>query len=128
VLNVNRVTLLGNLIEDPTIRDTKSGTKVCNFRVATSKTWKDKNGEKKSSRQFHRATVFGGVAEFMQNLQKGDGVFVEGELVYGSYEKDGQKVYTTDIQVGFDGKVIAVDLGELNTNDNSDDNDNSGDF
>ncbi len=121
MLNVNRVTLLGNLIEDPTIRDTKNGTKVCNFRVATSKTWKDKEGVKKSSRQFHRATVFGGVAEFMQNLQKGDGVFVEGELVYGSYEKDGQKVYTTDIQIGYDGKVIAVDLGEADNNDNSDD-------
>ena len=47
LLNVNRVTLLGNVIEDPTVRETKNGTKVANFRVATSKRWKDKSGEKK---------------------------------------------------------------------------------
>lgn len=109
MLNVNRVTLLGNVIEDPTVRETKNGTKVANFRVATSKRWKDKNGEKKESRQFHRCTVFGGVADWVGTLAKGDAVYVEGELTYGSYEKDGQKVYTTDINIGFDGKVIALD-------------------
>ena len=109
MLNVNRPTLLGNVIEDPTVRNTKAGTKVANFRVATSKRWKDKDGEQKSSRQFHLFTVFGGVADFVGTQQKGDAVYVEGELTYGSYEKDGQKVYTTDINIGFDGKVIALD-------------------
>jgi single-strand DNA-binding protein len=121
LLNVNRVTLLGNVIEDPTVRSTKTGTKVANFRVATSKSWKDKDGERKSSRQFHRCTVFGGPAEFVGTLVKGDAVYVEGELTYGSYEKDGQKVYTTDVNIGFDGKVIALDIAddEGDTNDDA---------
>ena len=53
--------------------------------------------------------MFGGVADWVGTLAKGDAVYVEGELTYGSYEKDGQKVYTTDINIGFDGKVIALD-------------------
>lgn len=125
MLNVNRVTLLGNVIEDPTVRSTKNGTKVANFRVATSKSWKNKDGEKQSSRQFHRCTVFGGVADFVGTLEKGDAIYVEGELTYGSYEKeDGNKVYTTDINIGFDGKVIALDY----TNDGEDDGSNEPPF
>ena len=119
MLNVNRVTLLGNVIEDPTVRETKNGTKVANFRVATSKRWKDKSGEKKESRQFHRCPVFGGVADWVGTLAKGDAVYVEGELTYGSYEKDGQKVYTTDVNIGFDGKVIALDEYEDDANGSS---------
>ena len=118
MLNVNRVTLLGNVIEDPTVRNTKTGTKVANFRIATSKKWKNKEGEAQSSRQFHRCTVFGGVADFVGTLAKGDAVYVEGELTYGSYEKEGQKVYTTDINIGFDGKVIALDYGDEDGNGN----------
>lgn len=121
MLNVNRVTLLGNVIEDPTVRSTKNGTKVANFRVATSKIWKNKEGEKQSSRQFHRCTVFGGVADFVGTLEKGDAIYVEGELTYGSYEKDGAKVYTTDINIGFDGKVIALDY-DVNNGDEADGN------
>lgn len=121
MLNVNRTTLLGNVIEDPTVRNTKTGTKVANFRVATSKVWKNKEGEKQSSRQFHRCTVFGGVADFVGTLEKGDAVYVEGELTYGSYEKEGTKVYTTDINIGFDGKVIALDY----TNDGDETDGNS---
>ena len=119
MLNVNRVTLLGNVIEDPTVRETKNATKVANFRVATSKRWKDKSGEKTESRQFHRCTVFGGVADWVGTLAKGDAVYVEGELTYGSYEKDGQKVYTTDVNIGFDGKVIALDEYEDDANGSS---------
>ena len=120
MLNVNRVTLLGNVIEDPTVRNTKNGTKVANFRIATSKKWKNKEGEVQSSRQFHRCTVYGGVADFVGTLAKGDAVYVEGELTYGSYEKDGQKVYTTDINIGFDGKVIALDYGDEDGDSNND--------
>jgi len=110
MLNLNRVTLLGNLIEDPTVRNTKGDSKVTNFRVATSRKWKDRNsGEQKESRQFHRCVVFGGAAEFVGSLHKGDSVLVEGELTYGKYDnKEGQTIYTTDVQVGFDGRVIAV--------------------
>ena len=129
MLNVNRITLLGNVIEDPTVRSTKNGTKVANFRVATSKKWKNKEGEPQSSRQFHRCTVFGGVADWVGTLAKGDSVYVEGELTYGSYEKDGQKVYTTDINIGFDGKVIALDeYDDGNGNGDGTNNDNEPPF
>jgi single-strand DNA-binding protein len=117
LLNINRVTLLGNLIEDPVVKETKTGTKVANFRVATSRKWKDKEGEMQETRAFHRCVVFGGVAGFVETLSKGTPVYVEGEMKYGKYDdKDGVTRYTADVNVGYDGKIIA-----LNTRGNTDD-------
>lgn len=97
----NSVQLIGNLGEDPTIRYTPGGTAVCNFSMATSKTFKKKDGEKETRTAWHRIVAWGKLAEISaEYLHKGKQVFVEGELQYGSYEdKEGIKRYTTEINI-----------------------------
>ena len=95
----NKVTLIGNLGDDPVSRAMPSGSEVSNFSVATSKRWKDKNtGESKEATEWHRVAAFGKLAEICnQWLRKGAQVFIEGELRTRSWEKDGQKHYTTEV-------------------------------
>lgn len=94
---INRVTLLGNLGADPELKTLDSDKVVCSLRVATNKTW-IKDGEKKERTEWHRVSVFGPQAEpCSKYLKKGRQVYVEGELVYGKYEKEGVTHYTTDI-------------------------------
>lgn len=88
---MNRVTLIGNLGADPEIR--KAGQHdLMQLSVATS----EKHGEKETT-QWHRVQVWNQMIEKMGVLRKGDRVFVHGKIRYGSYEKNGQKIYTTDI-------------------------------
>jgi len=92
---MNLAILLGNVGRDPEIRYAQSGTAVVNFTLATNK---KVNGEDKTS--WHRCVVFGKTAEIIeQYVKKGSKIGVEGEISYGSYDKDGTTVYTTDIIV-----------------------------
>lgn len=94
--SVNKFQILGNLTEDPTLRATGSGKSVCNLNVATNKSYKDQSGKLIESVAFHRITVWGPQAEACgKHLVKGQQVFVEGELAYETFEKEGQKVYKT---------------------------------
>jgi single-strand DNA-binding protein len=71
---------------------------VCNLRVATSETWKDKSGAKQEKTEWHRVTVWGEQGENASKyLSKGREVYIEGKLQTRSYDKDGQKHYATDI-------------------------------
>lgn len=96
--SVNKVILIGNLCADPELRDTKSGSKVCNVRMATNRVWTNKDGEKQEEAEFHRVTIFGkhgeNVAKYMS---KGRQLYVEGRLHTSDYEKDGQKHYSTEV-------------------------------
>lgn len=93
---VNKVIIMGNLGRDPELSYTQGGMAICKFSLATSK--KNKAGEEKTS--WHRCTAFGKTAETIaQYVGKGSQLYVEGELSYGQYEKDGHTVYTTDIFV-----------------------------
>lgn len=96
---LNRVTLLGNLGNDPEIRYSQAGSAVATMSVATTRAWKDRQtGELKEDTSWHRVKAFGRTAEICgEYLAKGRQVFIEGRLEYGSYEKDGVKHYTTDI-------------------------------
>jgi len=92
---MNSVQLLGRIGKPPEIRYSQSGTAVCNVSLATSEKVK---GEEKT--QWHRLVAFGKTAELIEKyINKGDQLCVEGKISYGSYEKDGNKVYTTDIIV-----------------------------
>ena len=92
---MNTVQLLGRIGKSPEIRYAQSGTAVCNFSLATSEKVK---GEDKT--QWHRLVAFGKTAELIEKYcNKGDQLAVEGKIQYGSYEKDGQTIYTTDILV-----------------------------
>jgi single-strand DNA-binding protein len=99
-MSVNKVILLGRLGQDPELKHTPSGAAVCNFSLATSETWNDKNsGQKQEKTEWHRVVVWGKLAELCnQYLAKGRQAFVEGRLQTRSWDdKQGQKRYTTEI-------------------------------
>jgi single-strand DNA-binding protein len=79
---VNKVILVGHLGKDPEVRYTPDGRGVCNFTMATTETWKDKNsGERREKTEWHRVVIFGPVAEIAgQYLSKGRQVYIEGKL------------------------------------------------
>ncbi|MES2134647.1 MAG: single-stranded DNA-binding protein [Patescibacteria group bacterium] len=95
---LNKVFIAGNLTRDPELKALPSGANVSSFGVATNRTWKDQNGEKKEATEFHNIVVFGRQAETCaQYLKKGQQVLVEGRLQTRSWEKDGAKQYRTEI-------------------------------
>jgi len=99
--SVNKVILVGNLGADPESRFVPSGDAICNIRVATSETWKDKQtGERKESVEWHRISFYGKLAEIAgQYLRKGSQVYVEGSLRTRKWQdKNGQDRYTTEIR------------------------------
>ena len=93
---VNKVILMGYLGRNPDVSSTQSGTTKCVLAISTSR--KSKTGEDVTS--WHRVTAWGKTAEVIAHyFSKGMMIYIEGELAYGQYEKDGQKHYTTDIYV-----------------------------
>ena len=95
---VNKVILVGNLGRDPEIRSTPSGQNVANFSVATTRRWKDRDGNRQEKTEWHNIVAWGKQAEIAgQYLTKGKQVFVEGRLETRSWEKDGQKHYRTEV-------------------------------
>jgi single-strand DNA-binding protein len=95
---INRATLLGNLTHDPELRSLPSGGPVATLKLATNQTWRDREGEKQESTEFHTVVVFGKSGEAAAKyLEKGQTVFVEGRLQTRSWEQDGQKKYRTEI-------------------------------
>lgn len=105
----NKVTLVGRLVRDPELRYTPSGKAVANFTIAVDRGFKDKEtGE--SNADFIKITTWDKQAENVGNmLKKGRLVLLDGSIRTGSYEKDGQKIYTTDIQAS---RVIFLDRGD----------------
>ena len=96
---VNKVILVGNLGADPEIRYTPSGTAVANFRLATSETRTNKEGQKETKTEWHRIVTFGKLAEICgEYLSKGKQVYIEGRIQTRSWDdKDGNKKYMTEI-------------------------------
>ena len=95
---INKVMLFGNLGAEPELRTSAGGASFLKFNLATTTTWIDKDGTKKDNTQWHRVTVFGKRGEALAKiLEKGDRVFVEGRLEHSSYEKDGQKRYSSSV-------------------------------
>ena len=106
--SVNKVILVGNLGADPETRFLPNGDAVCNIRIATSESWKDKQtGDKKEATEWHRIVFFRRLAEIAgQYLKKGSSVYVEGSLKTRKWQdKDGNERYTTEI-VGNEMKML----------------------
>lgn len=95
----NSVLLVGNLVRDPKVYTMNSGHKVAGFSLAVSKEWTSRNGEAKKKTSFPNCKAWGKDAEYIEQFRKGDRVAVLGEIETGSYEKNGQKVYTTEVLV-----------------------------
>jgi single-strand DNA-binding protein len=105
---VNKVILVGHLGKDPEVRYTPDGRGVCNFTMATTETWKDKNsGERREKTEWHRVVIFGPVAEIAgQYLSKGRQVYIEGKLQTRKWQgQDGQDRYTTEVVVDMRGTM-----------------------
>jgi len=95
---INRVTLVGNLGQDPELRNTNGGMAVCNLSVATTHRAKDRDGNYQDQVEWHRVSCFGKTAENVNRYcRKGRQVYVEGRLQTRSWEKDGVKRYSTEI-------------------------------
>lgn len=99
--SVNKWIGIGNLGRDPEMRYTASGEAICNFSIACTDSWKDKQtGEKKEQTEWVRISFFGKLAEIAgQYLKKGSQVYIEGSLRTRKWtDKDGQERYTTEIR------------------------------
>jgi single-strand DNA-binding protein len=96
---VNKVILLGNIGKDPEIRAIESGRRVATFPLATSETYKDKNGDRQEVTEWHNVVFWGPVVDIVEKyVKKGSQIYVEGKLRTRSYEsKEGVKKYTTEI-------------------------------
>ena len=97
--SVNKVTLIGTLGRDPEVRYMPNGNAVANLTLATDESYNDKQtGKKVESTEWHRITVYGKLAEIIQQyLKKGSKAYFEGKLRTREWEKDGVKRYTTEI-------------------------------
>jgi len=98
---INKAFVYGNLTRDPEMKALPSGASVTSFAVATNRTWKDKNGAKQESVNYHNIVAFGKQAELVhQYLKKGSPIFVEGRIQTRSWDdKEGKKQYRTEIVV-----------------------------
>jgi single-strand DNA-binding protein len=97
---LNRCTLLGNLGQDPEVRVLGGGQVVMRMSLATNESYLDRNNVRQERTEWHRCSVWGRRAEALAKiLQKGDRLYVEGSLHTSSYEKNGEKRWSTEIQV-----------------------------
>lgn len=124
-MSLNKVQLIGNLGADPEIRSFQNGGRVCNLRVATSETWKDRNtGERKERSEWHTVAIF---AEHAVNfaerfLRKGSKVYVEGKLETRKWQdQSGNDRYSTEVVVRpFGGELQGLDKREVQSDDRQD--------
>jgi len=112
--SVNKVILIGNLGRDPEVRSFQNGGKVCNLRIATSETWKDRNtGERREKTEWHSVAIFqeGLVRIAEQYLKKGSKVYIEGQLQTRKWQdQSGQDKYSTEVVLqGFGGTLTMLD-------------------
>ncbi|MDH4227252.1 MAG: single-stranded DNA-binding protein [Deltaproteobacteria bacterium] len=96
---INKAILVGNLGQDPEIRYTPSGLAVANFSLATSESFKGKDGQRETKTEWHKIVAFGKLAEICgEYLNKGKQIYIEGRIQTRQWEdKDGNKRYTTEI-------------------------------
>lgn len=110
--SVNKVILVGNLGADPEVRSFQNGNKVCNLRIATSESWKDRNsGERQERTEWHTVAIFGdglvGVAE--RFLKKGSKVYLEGQLRTRKWQdQSGNDRYSTEVVLQGPGAVMTM--------------------
>ncbi len=112
--SINKVILVGNLGQDPEVRQFNNGGSVCSFSVATGESWKDKNtGEKREKTEWHRVSIFneGLVRVASQYLKKGSKVYLEGQLETRKWQdKDGNDRYTTEVVLkGYSSNLTMLD-------------------
>ena len=129
--SVNKVILIGNLGRDPEVRSFQNGGKVCNLRIATSETWKDRNtGERREKTEWHSVAIFqeGLVRIAEQYLKKGSKVYIEGQLQTRKWQnQEGKDQYSTEVVLqGFGGTLTMLDGPSGGSGGGGGNNDNYG--
>ena len=119
--SINKVILIGHLGSDPEKRFMPNGNATCRYSVATSETWKDKNGEKQEHTEWHRIVMFGKIAETAcEYLKKGAAVYIEGRLRTQEWtDKENIKRYTTEIIADTMKMLGKRDKAEAKTNNST---------
>ena len=112
--SINKVILVGNLGAEPEVRAMQDGREICNLRIATSETWKDRNsGERKEKTEWHRVVIFneGLVKVAKSYLHKGSKVYIEGQLQTRKWtDKDGIEKYSTEVVLqNYNGNLTMLD-------------------
>jgi single-strand DNA-binding protein len=113
MLGVNKAVLVGHVGKDPELKNLGNGKTKVSFSVATSESWKDKNsGDRKERTAWHQIVIFDEtlvrVAE--HQVKKGSKVYVEGKILYRTWEDAGQKKYITEIVIdGFNSRLEILD-------------------
>jgi len=112
--SVNKVILIGNLGADPEVRSFQNGGKVCNLRIATSESWKDKNtGERREKTEWHTVAIFSeGLVRVAESyLKKGSKVYIEGQLQTRKWQdQSGADRYSTEVVIqGLGGTLTMLD-------------------
>lgn len=111
--SINKVILVGNLGADPEVRHSQDGSKIVTFNIATSDSWKDKNGERKDRTEWHRIVIFSsGLADVAEKyLKKGAKVYIEGQIRTRKWQDNtGADKYSTEIVLsGYSGYMIMLD-------------------
>lgn len=93
-----QVTILGNVGRDPEVKYSANGNAIANVAIATTRKWKDSEGERKEETEWHRVTFFGRSAEIVgEYVKKGNPLFVTGYLKTRKWEKDGVERYSTEV-------------------------------
>ena len=97
--SINRIILVGNAGSDPDVRETNNGTPVAHLSLATDRFFRQ-NGEEQRKTDWHRLTFWGKACDIASRfVRRGSRLYVEGRVEYGSYERDGVTIPTTDIIV-----------------------------
>lgn len=95
--SVNKIILVGNVGRDPEVRETKTGSKVAHFSLATNRRVKEGAEERT---EWHRLTLWNGLAQLAEDyIEAGDRIYVEGRVEYDSYERDGVTIPSVEIHV-----------------------------
>ncbi|MBT4729130.1 MAG: single-stranded DNA-binding protein, partial [Bacteroidetes bacterium] len=98
--SVNKVILVGNVGKDPELRTFDSGTTKASFSMATSETYKNREGEKVTNTEWHNLVVWGNLTKVVEQfVKKGSQIYIEGKLTSRSYESDGVTKYITEVRV-----------------------------
>jgi single-strand DNA-binding protein len=98
-MSVNKVILVGNVGKDPETRYLEGGTAVCSFPLATSETYRNRDGERITTTEWHNIVLWRGLAEVAEKyVRKGSQLYIEGRIRTRSWDdRDGNKRYTTEI-------------------------------
>lgn len=114
-MSVNKVILVGNVGNDPEIKHLDQDVKLARFSMATSESYRAKNGERVTTTEWHNIVVWRGLAGVVeQYVKKGSKLYIEGKITNRKYEKDGETKYFTEI--------VANNMVMLDSKDSSDNN------